>query len=225
MLPWNIILDKQSTAKENMQRDRELFFTQKPTIRIYGWINYCITLGYFQDERKELDLRSAKKLDIDWAKRPTGGGIAFHSEKDVACSVCAPLGMLPKGLMNSYLHISSVILRSLHEVHIAAKFEDCDIADVLHEKAARRLCFARTLSHEISVNGIKIVGSAQKRTKEALIQQGAISIHEYNAGLLKIVREWGKIDDFKNGIEGELPGYEIMSKVLFSNFSRAFNAV
>ena len=225
MRPWKIILDQKASAAENMRRDEELFKSQTPAVRIYGWTQDSITLGYFQDPQKELDIQLAKRLGVDWAKRPTGGGIAFHSPGDVAYCVSAPLGMLPRGLINSYLYISSIILKSLLDLKIRAQIVADGINAAALKKMPARMCFARSMSHEISVNGKKVVGSAQRRTKDRMIQQGTISMHKYEDRLVSVLRGSNDVGPFENGIDGVLPDYEQISNALLRNFKNELAAV
>ena len=44
------------------------------------------------------------------------------------------------------------------------------------------LCFATTLGHEISVNGRKLIGSAQRRWSKVFLQHGSILITESSSG-------------------------------------------
>jgi lipoyl(octanoyl) transferase len=178
----DIIPFKKFSGKYNMEFDLCLFnnFEQglsPSTLRIYGWEKPCISLGYTQDPDKEVNRANCEKYGIEIVKRPTGGGIVFHNEHEVTYSFICDKNdpKLPEGLVESYVFISNIVIEALKKVGISA-----DISDTRHHEQAR-LCFSFPASYEITLEGIKIVGSAQKRGKKALLQQGSIFIR--NSGL------------------------------------------
>jgi lipoyl(octanoyl) transferase len=173
----NIIPFKKYSGKYNMDFDRYLFEQYEQgsipvTLRIYGWEKPCISLGYSQDPDQELNRANCEKNGIEIVKRPTGGGIVFHNEHEVTYSIICDKDdpKLPKGLVESYVFISNIVIGALKKVGVNA-----DISDTRHHEQAR-LCFSFPASYEIMLEGIKIVGSAQKRGKKALLQQGSIFI-------------------------------------------------
>jgi lipoyl(octanoyl) transferase len=173
----DIIPFKKFSGKYNMEFDLCLFnnFEQglsPTTLRIYGWEKPCISLGYTQDPDKEVNRANCEKYGIEIVKRPTGGGIVFHNEHEVTYSFICDKNdpKLPEGLVESYVFISNIVIEALKKVGVSA-----DISDTRHHEQAR-LCFSFPASYEITLEGIKIVGSAQKRGKKALLQQGSIFI-------------------------------------------------
>jgi lipoate-protein ligase A len=219
----NIIPFKKYSGKYNMEYDEHLFSnfehgSNETTLRIYGWEGPCISIGYTQKPELELNLANCKKYGIEVVKRPTGGGIVFHNEFEVTYSLVCALDdpKLPKGMIESYVFISKIIIEALNRVGVPA-----ELSDTRHHEQAR-LCFSFPASYEITLQGNKIVGSAQKRGKKALLQQGSIFIR--NSDL--------KIDDFiKHSIEFksiyDIMGIDIdqhrLSSELSTAFSRHFN--
>jgi len=172
-----IIPFKKYTGKDNMDFDVGLFNKLEqgqigPTLRLYGWQKPCISLGYSQKPDEELYLDNCIKCDIEVIKRPTGGGIVFHNEFELTYSLVCDKDdpKLPKGLISSYKAISGLIIDALRAAGVPA-----ELSDTRHNKQAR-LCFSFPASYEITLKGCKIVGSAQKRGKKALLQQGSIFI-------------------------------------------------
>ena len=161
----------------NMDQDRYLFDKferepEQPTLRIYGWERPCISLGYSQDPNIELNQSNCKKFDVEIVKRPSGGGIVFHNEFELTYSLVCDKDdtRLPKGLVESYIAISGIVIKALRKVGVNAELSNSRHNDVA------RLCFSFPATYEIILDGIKIVGSAQKRGKRALLQQGSIFI-------------------------------------------------
>jgi lipoate-protein ligase A len=176
-----IIPFKRSSGKYNMDFDRYIFDEfeegrRETTLRRYGWEKPCVSLGYTQGADIELNRSSCEKFGVEIVKRPTGGGIVFHNEFELTYSfICGKDDTkLPKGLIESYKFISTIIIKAMRKVGVAA-----ELSDTRHNEQAR-LCFSFPASYEIVLHGSKIVGSAQKRGRKALLQQGSIFIKNSN---------------------------------------------
>lgn len=218
----NIIPFKKYSGKYNMEYDDYLFssFEQgllKDTLRIYGWEKPCISLGYTQDPDKELNMANCKKFGIEVVKRPTGGGIVLHNEHEVTYSfVCDKDDpRLPKGLINSYKFLSNIVIEALNQVGVRA-----ELSDTRHSEQAR-ICFSFPASYEITMDGVKIVGSAQKRGKKALLQQGSIFIRNSELKPDELIRN---CIDFKSiyDILGKEIDQDELAEALSSEFERVF---
>ncbi len=81
------------SASENMSLDIKLLDNLKaedePILHFYDWQKPSLTFGYFIDLKKYLNLAKLKKYGFDFARRPTGGGIVFHTW-DLAFSFLMP---------------------------------------------------------------------------------------------------------------------------------------
>jgi lipoate-protein ligase A len=180
MNSWQLIVSPKLPGQKNMETDLKLFnnFEQgsiPSTLRIYSWKPRCISVGYSQD--------LIRKDGWDVVKRPTGGGIVFHNETEVTYSLVTDLNnpILPEGMVPSYKKISEAIVHGLKALGI-----DAEITSNLKPQTSKQipisktqLCFSYPAEYEIVADGKKIVGSAQKRGKKALLQQGSICIEEY----------------------------------------------
>lgn len=159
-----------------MAIDLEMFkHCNSPKVRIYSWKNKCISYGYSQKIDELIDLKSAEKDGWEIVKRPTGGGIVYHNVDEVTYSAACPLELLPEGLTGSYYYISRIIVSALRSLGVEARIGTGSRGK---GQGARKmqdgLCFSDTREYEISVNGKKVVGSAQKRGRSAMLQQGSI---------------------------------------------------
>ncbi|MFH2033416.1 MAG: hypothetical protein ABIJ26_01750 [Candidatus Margulisiibacteriota bacterium] len=119
-------------------------------------------------------------------KRPTGGGIVFHNEAEVTYSLVMDKNdpRLPKGLVPAYKVISKAIVCALRKVGVDAKI-GTRVSRLRRAQSSRHqgikekgeeLCFAWPAEYEVVCQGKKIVGSAQKRGRKALLQQGSIFV-------------------------------------------------
>ncbi len=156
----------------NMSID-QLLFDRMPetgrdgTLRFFTFNTACISIGMNQKIDELPDVLSDSGLEI--IKRPTGGGAVLH-DGDLCYSVIMPESYLPAGgsLMESYRSITEGLRRGFGLLGIALEYG--------RDHAHRRdpLCFAGTLSYELSFNGRKIIGGAQRRAKGFLLQQGSV---------------------------------------------------
>ena len=154
-------------AAMNMAMDEALLeYVTVPSIRFYGWARRSLSFGYFgafADVEPQLATREI-------VRRWTGGGIVRHGT-DVTYSVILPRRegeALPRSQF-IYSRIHSAIADALSpqlQVEIAA-------ADAPKVSAA---CFANPVAADVLVEGRKIAGAAQRRTRAGLLHQGSIQL-------------------------------------------------
>jgi lipoate-protein ligase A len=169
-------------AAENMRRDAALLAAAgrgvEPVLRLFRFDPPGITLGRAQSSERELDLERCRRAGVSWAVRPTGGRAIYH-DQEWTYSLAAPLGDAEWGgsLAEAYQRAARLIEASLASlglpVAIARGAARGDLAPVAH-RAVAAPCFASTARHEIVIAGRKLVGSAQRRTATALLQQGSV---------------------------------------------------
>ena len=169
-------------AAENMQRDRELLEAADrdpafyPMLRLFQFARPSVTLGYAQDPARVLDLARCERDGVEWAVRPTGGRAILHVH-EWTWSLTTRIDDPDWGgsLAVAYQRVSAVIAASLRRLGIPAEAKAARHArDAGSGVAASGACFASTARHEITLGGRKLVGSAQRRTAHALLQQGSI---------------------------------------------------
>jgi lipoyl(octanoyl) transferase len=214
---------KRFSGKYNMEFDGYLFDgleqgIVKPTLRIYGWEKACISLGYSQNPDLELNVPNCNRYGIEIVKRPTGGGIVFHNEHEVTYSFIYPFDddILPKGLVPSYKFISNIVIHALNSIGIQA-----ELSNTRHHEQAR-LCFSFPASYEVTLEGQKIVGSAQKRGKTALLQQGSIFVRNSAFNPSEFIRhsiEFKSIYDILGVEIDQIKLSEAISKAFVSVFN------
>lgn len=178
MSVWQLIRTPQLSGSANMQFDLKLFADferggMPSALRIYSWRPQCISLGYSQKIDGLIDEQRAAALGWEVVERPTGGGIVFHNEAEVTYSLVTDLDnpLFPKGLVPSYKRISEAIVCGLKKIGLKASISS---SHTHRPSSLSSLCFSYPAEYEIVVDGEKIVGSAQKRGRRALLQQGSI---------------------------------------------------
>ncbi|MEN6317796.1 MAG: biotin/lipoate A/B protein ligase family protein [Syntrophaceae bacterium] len=177
-MKWRFIPFKQLNAFQNMAIDEAIFRENRrrdtpPTLRFYGWSPPSISLGYFQETFKEIDVEACIYDHIDIVRRPTGGKAVLH-EHDVTYAVVAkelnPL--FPPNILGTYRIISGCIADALSELGINAEMS----ADgrTLGDDLLDAVCFSSPSNYELLVNKRKICGSAQVRSRGVFLQHGSI---------------------------------------------------
>ena len=188
-----IVLAPQKPGIFHMSEDLRIFGklekgTGEPTLRIYSWEPKCISLGYSQNIEEEINLSEAKKHGWEIVKRPTGGGIVFHNTSEGTYSLIIPSSLMPRGLMPSFLKISDILLEALDSLNIKAGISTSRNDSPSNEY--KNICFASAEGYEISYNGKKLIGSAQKRGKRTLLQHGSILVrNDLDPSILKVLKK------------------------------------
>lgn len=155
------------------------------TVRFYGWARPTLSLGYFQSV-SEIDMAECERLGFDWVRRPTGGRAVLH-DRELTYSVIAPIDLLGASVAQSHEKISQALAWGLEKLGLHAEFSRLSAS----AKEARAACFAVPAPVELTVQGKKIIGSAQVRTKKSLLQHGSIPItidFDALAAVLKIAQ-------------------------------------
>lgn len=171
---WRLLNTGYRTGAQNMAIDEALLRQvaagrSQPVVRFYGWSPPCVSLGYFQDTRKAVNLEACLELGVDYVRRPTGGRAVLH-EHEVTYSLVVPGEHLPKGVTESYRFLSEGILRGLQDLGVPAKM----VPGKKGSGPASAACFDAASWYEIAVDGRKLVGSAQVRQEGVVLQHGSI---------------------------------------------------
>lgn len=172
-----LIVDRPLDSPTNMARDEALLErvgmgSSPPTLRLYQWDPPTISLGYFQRyaDYESLD-PPARHLSV--VRRQTGGGAILH-DLELTYSITLSLDhpLLDGGPNKLYERAHDVISRCLSKLGISAG--RCGVSDESGAAKGPFFCFARRHCYDLLISGHKIAGSAQRRTRHALLQHGSI---------------------------------------------------
>ena len=178
---------------ENMARDEALLTAcTRPdhpvVLRFYGWHEPTISLGYFQ-EFADLETLEQPARDLSVVRRTTGGGASLH-DLEVTYSLVIPITHpLVAGRPNSLYRLAhEAIIRTIgHGTRmLGTKNDSCDAPLSEISGSSQRgpfFCFERRHDLDVVVDdphgpaGVsKIAGSAQRRTRTAILQHGSIML-------------------------------------------------
>jgi lipoyl(octanoyl) transferase len=166
------------SAALNMAIDEALLESATvPSIRFYRWQSPALSFGYF-GKFADAAIHAAER---DLVRRWTGGGIVLH-EDDLTYSIVIP------ARDQAFAESSIVIYESVHRGLCAALNEFGERAGVAADVAPGGItiakqtpvsasvshCFANPVRADVMINGRKVAGAAQRRTRRGLLQQGSI---------------------------------------------------
>lgn len=167
----------------NMKRDEELALalcngTGQPTLRIYTWQPWAISIGWHQS-LDDINIEKARNDGYDVVRRPTGGRAIFHAEEVTYAVV---FEVQHQTIQDVYARISQALLHTLSLLGVDATFEKQQPHfPSLYRSVAGASCFSSTGRYEITVDGKKLIGSAQRRYstpegKEVVLQHGSLLV-------------------------------------------------
>ena len=177
-MEWRILPFERAAAAENMAIDEAVFRKNirgesPPTLRFYGWQSPALSIGYFQDYRKEVDDEACRKFGVEVVRRPTGGKAVLH-ERELTYAVVAgaETGLFPPDILKTYLVIGRCLAAGLAGVGIRAEMKEDGRRPP--DGALPSACFSFSSRYELLVGGRKICGSAQMRSQGAFLQHGSL---------------------------------------------------
>ena len=143
-----------------------------PTLRFYQWDPPTVSLGYFQ-KYADFERLASPAGDLEVVRRPTGGGAILH-DKELTYSLTVPLGhaLLRDGPNALYELAHNALIDALGGDQAAAT--PCGASDDSGAAKGPFFCFARRHHLDVLVGNDKLAGSAQRRTRQAVLQHGSI---------------------------------------------------
>lgn len=177
------IIDSSHGSAFNMAADQFLLCScnQGETIfiRFYSWKVPSITLGYMQ---KTFEVLNTEKMgaQVEWIKRPTGGRAVLHFE-DLTYSCIFPksLKFMGSSVKESYNLITRCLLKGLWFAGISCEAHDSYDQLLAVKREVKLPCFLAPNRDEIMVKGRKLVGSAQRRGTDSILQHGSMPLTDY----------------------------------------------
>lgn len=196
-MQWTIETDYDLTGAYHMRRDEELTLAlrdnaaQQPILRLYTWKPYAVSLG-FQQKEADIDRSLCSDLGIDVVRRPTGGRAVYHSEE---LTYAVIMRADPReSIASVHNRIAEALLGALQplaggELRMTSARDTTPIRESYQNgKPANIACFASTSRYEITWQGRKLVGSAQRRFGDSVLQHGSILIGSEHLRLAHLVK-------------------------------------
>ena len=164
---WNMALDE--AILEAVGRGESL-----PTLRFYAWDPPCISLGVAQPIR-DVDLKRLRMKRWDLVRRSTGGRAILHTD-ELTYAVIAPIDNphLAGGVLDSYRHLSAGLVTGLQHMGMSVEIEP--EKQLTEEERGNPVCFQAPSAYEITVEQMKLIGSAQVRRRYGILQHGTLPL-------------------------------------------------
>lgn len=153
-----------------------------PLMRVYSWETYCISLGYHQSP-DSINYQACANDHIDVVRRPTGGRAVLHAE-ELTYSIILPLGGQFPSIHDAYQQINQGLVAGLRHLGIDASQEKRSPDFRGHyQTALSASCFSAAAKHEVTFQGRKMIGSAQRQLGNSLLQHGSLLLGDCHATL------------------------------------------
>ena len=176
MPSWRLIDSGHCDAAYNMAIDEAIAISMRngdapPTLRLYGWDRQSVSLGSFQ-KITDIDCNYCERNNIPVVRRPTGGRGILHGDELTYSFSAKNEGHFSNGLLETYRKLSGAFYDALRSMGLPVTIK----TDRESGKNLTRspFCFKSTSYGEISYDGKKLIGSAQKRWPDGFLQQGSI---------------------------------------------------
>jgi lipoate-protein ligase A len=159
-----------------------------PVVRFYWWKNPTLSIGAKERLGEAADLNACSELGVSLVRRPSGGRAVLH-DHELTYSIVARLGNHPfdKSVERSYRLISEAMRDGLRTFGV--ELELTSGSSRIRPRTSNRTnasngdrninsrhspCFATVSRHELTFDGRKVVGSAQRRLRNAVLQHGSV---------------------------------------------------
>jgi lipoate-protein ligase A len=143
----------------------------RAALRFYGWSAATLSLGYFQPARARL--AGERLASLPWVRRATGGLIlVHHHELTYALAVPAEPPWRGSDWRGWQAKMHALIAAALGDFDIKVAAAPSLSAGQPSDHEA--LCFLAPTPGDLLVDTAKVVGSAQRRQRGALLQHGAV---------------------------------------------------
>jgi lipoyl(octanoyl) transferase len=164
---WNMAVDE--TILEHIHRGESI-----STLRLYSWNPPCLSLGHAQSI-KDVDMERLKSHGWDVVRRVTGGRAILHTDEltySVTGSADEPV--LTGGVLESYNRLAQALLHAVKSLSVPVEMKEHE--DGHTQQNLNPVCFEVPSTYEITVDGKKLIGSAQARKKEGVLQHGSLPL-------------------------------------------------
>ena len=168
---WRLLRDNAATGARNMAVDEALLISAAQgisTLRFYRWQPHCLSLGRLQKSLP--DAVFAGEFGVDVVRRPTGGRAVWHAH-EITYALAMPLDGLPpdaRTVSGAYRWLSDGFSDGLRALGLPVEMAAAGV------RTQGPNCFAASASCDFLVEGKKLIGAAQCRRDDALLQHGSL---------------------------------------------------
>lgn len=210
MTRWRLFLDGNHPGAHNMAVDEAMLLSQTrdlalPTLRFYGWEPHCLSLGRLQKQLPDAVGKGSQAdieaLEFEVVRRPTGGRAVWHAQEITYCIAVREEFLPPqsRSVMGAYAWLSAGFARGLRDLGLDVELAPGGV------RTSGANCFAASAGCDFLAGGKKLIGAAQFRRDDAILQHGSL--------LLSIDEGWRRAG---SGVDGEMAGATSLDSLLES---------
>ena len=167
------------------------------TLRFYRWApGSAVTFGYAQNYRDVCKLAAAHGITQGIVRRPTGGGVVFHTD-DLTFSLVFPSTLRPSEIYEKFHAFAQANLAQAGQTQTALEGPVAKAAYRPGSPAGASACFQNPVENDVlNQRGEKILGGALRRFGTTLLYQGSLQVSgarenpRYKAALIAAVRQF-----------------------------------
>jgi lipoate-protein ligase A len=160
----------EAPGEANMASDEVLLHSAVDgiaSLRFYGWTAATLSLGYFQS--CAVRLTDPRLANLPWVRRPSGGATLVHHHELTYC-LAVPAGH-PWQAEPWLPRMHRIFTAALANLGVARHVEPVLGKPI---KLGDVLCFQQFTQGDLLSAGKKVVGSAQRKHRLALMQHGSV---------------------------------------------------
>ena len=178
MRTWRLITTDPAPGSWNMAVDEAILEHAGrgdvlPTLRLYAWNPPCLSLGHAQPFA---DVDTVRFQSNGWevVRRVTGGRAILHTD-ELTYSVTGPVDEpnLAGTVLESYNRLAGALLGAVQDLSLPVEMKE---GKAESNGEPNPVCFEVPSTYEITVDGKKLIGSAQARRKEGVLQHGSLPL-------------------------------------------------
>ena len=217
---WRFLNTRFENAFFNMAADEAILESVRdgaspPAFRTFGWRPPGLSFGYAQRVDREVDLTRCREMGVQVVRRPTGGRAVLHwNELTYSVLSRGDDPLVRGGVGEAYRRISECLVAGLRRFGVAAELARSEPPSLRPTgKSITSPCFSSAARHEVVVGSRKLIGSAQRRIGEMILQHGSLIMgpeHKRVVDLLRLGSEDLKarfreeLDEGTTSVEEEL---------------------
>jgi lipoate-protein ligase A len=163
---WNMAVDE--AILEHVMRGEA-----HPTLRLYSWNPACLSLGRSQPY-SDVDPAAIEANGWHVVRRITGGRAILHTDEITYSLIASNNNLHMRGsLLESYHHLALGLLAALKKLGADVALNEEKLDSTAQKNP---VCFETPSTYEITVDGKKLIGSAQARIKDGVLQHGSLPL-------------------------------------------------
>ncbi len=172
---WRLIKSGPLDGPLNMAIDEAILEQRKlntvpSTLRFYSWQRKYCSFGYSQDPEPET-LSFCRQNRIGLVRRPTGGGLVLHDQEVTFSLVFSREELRTQRSLVEYYRVTTECFRqALLTFGLSVQMEE----NIFSARGKSSFCFSQPTKYDLLIHGRKICGSAQRRYRNIILQQGSL---------------------------------------------------